>query len=78
MGDSTDSIQGVKGMGKVKAEKFVEELFAGEKTADDYVELFETPEECLLMNRLARMNQYDNGKLKLASMEDVLNSIYPF
>ncbi len=78
MGDSGDSIQGVHGMGKVKAEKFVNELFDGDKTADDYVELFETPEHCLITNRLVRMNQYVDGKLKLVGMEDVLNSIYPF
>lgn len=78
MGDSTDNIAGVKGMGKVKAETFVSALFDGEKTIDDYVELFATPEDCLISNRLVRMNQYEDGKLKLASMEDVLNSIYPF
>ena len=78
MGDSSDGIAGVKGMGKVKAEAFVVELFDGEKTADDYVELFETPEHCLTTNQLVRMNQYEDGKLKLATMEDILNSIYPF
>ena len=79
MGDSSDGISGVKGMGKVKAEKFVTRLFDGEAKADDYVELFETPEHCLMLNRLVRMNQYDSkGKLKLISMEEVLDSIYPF
>jgi 5'-3' exonuclease len=78
MGDTADSIVGVKGMGKVKAEAFVEALFNGEKTFDDYVELFTTPEDCLVTNQLVRMNQYEGKKLKLATMEDVLQSIYPF
>ena len=78
MGDSSDGWNFVQGMGKVKAEKFVQELFDGDKTIDDYVELFETPEHCLLANRVCRMNQYDGSKLKLCTMEDIIQSVYPF
>ena len=78
-GDTSDNIKGVKGMGMVKATKFVDELLEQKKDFNDYINLFDTPEECLLMSRLVRMNQYDeNGKLKLLTIEELIDSINPF
>ena len=35
-----------------------------------------TPEDCLLMNRLVRMNQHDsNGNLKLCTINDINDDI---
>ena len=83
MGDSSDGIKGVKGIGKVGAEKFVNQLLANKKTFDDYVSLFETPADCLLMNQLVRMNQYEDGirntnSLKLIDIEGIADSIVTF
>lgn len=78
-GDASDNLKGAKGYGEVKATKFVDELLNQERTYDDYINLFVTPEECLLMNRLVRMGQYnDKGKLKLISMKEIIDSIIPF
>ena len=78
-GDSSDNIKGVKGMGVVKATSFVDKLLAGKKEFSEYVDLFETPEDCLLSNQLVRMNQYDeDGKLKLCTIHDISDSISPF
>lgn len=79
MGDSSDNIKGVKGMGQVKAKAFTDNLFDGVVTIDDYIGLFENHDEWLLMNRLVRMNQYDSDmNLKLATPEDIISSIVPF
>lgn len=78
-GDVSDNIKGCKGMGMVKATKFVDELLNQEKTYNDYINLFDTNEDCLLSNRLVRLNQYDsNGNLKLIGIEEVIESIIPF
>lgn len=77
-GDTSDGFIGVKGMGKVKAEAFVDEVLDGTKTFDEYVELFTTPAECLLMNQVVRMNQYEGSELKLITIEEIHDSIYPF
>jgi len=75
-GDSADNIKGVKGKGIKFAEKFVKELSNKTKTFSDYVDLFPTPDECLMTNRLVRMNQYDeDGKLKLCTIGDINNDI---
>ena len=75
-GDSTDGIPGVKGVGKVGASKFIQEIKDGTKEFSDYVDLFPTPEDCLLMNRLVRMNQHDSdGNLKLCTINDINDDI---
>ena len=75
-GDSTDGISGVKGKGIKFAEKFIQELKDGTKEFSDYVDLFPTPEECLVMNQLVRMNQHDSdGKLKLCTILDINDGI---
>jgi len=74
-GDSGDGIKGVKGKGMVGATKFVKELLDGKKSFDEYVDLFDTPAECLLMNRLVRMNQYEGNKLKLITIKEIADSI---
>ena len=79
MGDTSDGWNFVQGMGKVKAEKFVDNLLAGNKTFNDYVDLFPTPAICLLANQVCRMNQVDKDmKLKLCSIEDVIYGITGF
>jgi len=77
MGDTSDSIVGVKGIGQKGAEKFIEGLKDGIKTFEDYIDLFETPANCLLMNRLVRMNQYDKdtSELKLIGIEEVIEDV---
>lgn len=79
-GDTSDNIKGVKGMGMVKATKFVDELLEQKRDFNQFIDLFDTPEECLLMSRLVRMNQYcpDTGKLKLLTIEELIDSINPF
>ena len=75
-GDSTDGIPGCKGKGIKFAEKFIQEIKDGTKEFSDYVDLFPTPEDCLLMNRLVRMNQHDsNGNLKLCTINDINDDI---
>ena len=76
-GDSTDNIKGVKGMGEKKAEKFIDELLNQDKSFDDYVNLFETPEDMLLNVQLVNCHQW-NGKLKLSTVDDVYNMMIPF
>jgi len=78
-GDTSDGISGCKGYGMVKATKFVDELLLGNKTYEDYVNLFDTNEHCLLTNNLVRMNQWDDrGNLKLLIMEELLEGITGF
>ena len=57
-----------KGKGKVFAEKFVQDLMDGKKDFQDYVELFDIPENMLLSYRLCDCSQYKNGKLELATI----------
>lgn len=79
MGDTSDGWNFVQGMGKVKAEKFVDNLLAGNKTFNDYVDLFPTPAICLLANQVCRMNQFDEDmNLKLVGIEDVIYGITGF
>lgn len=79
MGDVSDHIAGVRGMGKVKAKEFVDNLLVGNKTFNDYIDLFDTNEHCLMTNRLVRMNQVSKDmKLKLCSIEDVIYGITGF
>jgi 5'-3' exonuclease len=73
-GDSTDNIKGVKGMGKVKAGKFVADLTSGTNTFTDYVNLFSTPEDMLMNMRLVDMHQY-NGTLTMTTVQDISDMI---
>ena len=62
---------GVKGKGKVFANKFILQLESGEKTFSDWVDLFETPEDALLNYRVADCGQVVNGKLKLMEITNI-------
>ncbi len=64
MGDSTDGIKGVKGIGKVGAEKLVYDVFEP-FTYDKYVSLFDSEEDAILSMRLVRLDQYKKGELVL-------------
>ena len=77
-GDSSDNIKGVKGMGAVKAKTYIDELFDGKHTINDYIDLFETPEDMLMNVRLVNMHQVKDGKLVMTSVEDVFDMICPF
>ena len=77
-GKSKDNVKGVKGLGKVKATTFVEEMFDGKKSFGDYVDLFPTPEDMLLSYSLCDCGQIEDGKLKLVSVKDIENRICPF
>ena len=74
-GDTTDNIKGVNRMGAVKATNFVEALFDGLNSFDDYVSLFTTPEDMLLSNRLVNMSQYKSGELVMLEVKDIANMI---
>jgi len=70
--------KGVVGLGEVKAKEFVDKLFEGEKDFNDYVNLFPTPEDMLLNYRLVDMSQYKSGKLVMADVKGIADSICPF
>ena len=77
-GDTSDNIVGVKGMGLKKAEQFLELLDKGVKEYQDYIDLFPTPKDCLVSNQLVRMNQYEDGELKLIDIQGIVDEILPF
>ena len=72
MGDSGDGIPGIKGVGKVGAKKIVDDLKAGRLSKEGYVMKFGSTEECELMNRLVRMDQWDPNtkEIKLWTLND--------
>ena len=72
MGDSEDKIPGIKGVGKVGAKKIVEDLKAGRLSKEGYAMKFGSTEECELMNRLVRMDQWDPNtkEIKLWTLND--------
>jgi len=72
-GKSKDNVKGIKGCGEVKAKEYVEQILNADKSFQDYVELFDIPEEMLLNYRLCDVSQYKNGKLELVSIEDIAN-----
>lgn len=74
-GKSKDNVTGIKGKGKVFAEKFIEELTLGEKDFTDYVQLFNDPEEMLTTYQVCNTNQLNNGKLELSTVEDIEKAI---
>ena len=78
MGDSSDGFNFVNGYGKVKATKFIDDLLAGRYSMDEYINLFATPEDCLLSNRLCNMHQYKDNKLTLVTMQDIFDMVSPF
>jgi len=57
MGDSTDGIRGVDGMGVAKARKFIKK-FNGRPSYEDWISLFGTEEDAILSMQLVRMDQY--------------------
>ncbi len=66
---------GVKGIGKVGADKFIEQLVSGEKGLEDYVNLFETPDDCLVNFRVASCSQVVKGILELHTIQDIADGI---
>ena len=55
------------------SKKFKDILLKDELTFNDYIELFDIPEEMLLNYRLCDVSQYKNEKLELASIESIAN-----
>ena len=76
-GDTSDNINFVKGYGAKKATEFVDSLLKGGKTFEEYVNLFDTPHDCLTANRLINMHQY-NGELKMVEIQDIADICNPF
>jgi len=72
VGDSSDGYKGIKGIGAVGAKKIVDDLLAERITKQDYIDKFESEEQCVLMNRLVRMDQYDTttNTLTLWTLDD--------
>lgn len=64
IGDSTDGIKGVVGIGKVGARALVSNALEP-MTYEKYVSLFDTEEDAILSMRLVRMDMYKNGELVL-------------
>lgn len=64
MGDSTDCIKGVVGIGEKGARALVSNALEP-MTYDKYVSLFDTKEDAILSMRLVRMDQFKNGELVL-------------
>lgn len=62
---------GVKGKGKVFADKFIEEIKVGDKSLVDWSDLFSTPEEAVLNWRVADCNQVKDGVLHLHTIETI-------
>jgi len=62
---------GVKGKGKVFANKFIDKLDASEKGFTDWIDLFDTPADALLNYRVADCSQVVDGKLKLVEITDI-------
>lgn len=77
-GKTKDNVKGVNRMGEIKAKEFVELLFKGTKTFNDYVDLFDTPEDMLLNYRLCDCGQIKDNKLNLVSVEDIASRCNPF
>ncbi len=71
MGDSTDGIKGCVGIGKVKANKFVNEMTAFGQPLDwnKVVNLFGNEEEALLNMRLVRLDQIESIKNNVAKIK---------
>ena len=68
MGDSTDGIKGVVGIGKTGARALVSNALEP-MTYEKYVSLFDTEEDAILSMRLIRMDQYKKGELVLWNKE---------
>lgn len=64
MGDSTDGIKGVEGIGKVGANALCYNPLEP-MTYEKYVSLFESEEDAILSMRLVRMDQFKKGRLEL-------------
>ena len=58
MGDNSDGFKGVQGMGKTKAEKFVQQ----KPTFDEWAQLFDSTDEAIMFMRLVRMDQWHPDK----------------
>jgi hypothetical protein len=77
-GKPKDNVKGIKGKGEVFAKKYVEELFDGKHSFNDYVELFDTPSDMLMNFRCCHMGQYNNGKLEMIGVEGIADMLCPF
>ena len=66
---------GIKGKGKVFANKFIEQLESGEKGFEDYISLFETNEDCLMNFQVASCRQIIKGSLHLHTIQYIADGI---
>ena len=73
-GKSKDNVKGVKGIGLVNATKFVDSVNNGDKTINDYIDKFLTPDDCLMNVRLVSLKQIgENRQLELHTVEDMFS-----
>ena len=67
-GKSKDNVKGVKG----KGEKFATDFIANpDITFNDWIELFDLPDDALMNFRLCDCRQYKNKKLELATIKSI-------
>ena len=59
MGDSTDNIKGAKGVGKVGAQKVLNQLLGSDLGWEHFTSQFESEEKAIQSIRLVRMDQWD-------------------
>jgi hypothetical protein len=62
---------GVRGVGKIGANKFMQQLEDGEKNFQDWIELFPLPEEALLNYQVTSCSQVRDNKLKLITIPEI-------
>lgn len=60
------------------ATKFLDILEKKNISFPDYVELFDTPADCLLQYRLCNCYQYKNNELVLSTIKDIESTVIPF
>jgi len=72
MGDATDNIKGANGVGKVKANKLLEECVTKEDYYTSTLIGFKGDKELMLLNyRLVDMTQFNTGRLLLKNHRDI-------
>ena len=72
VGDNSDGYNFCKGLGPVKAKEVIDDLLAERITKQDYIDKFGSEANCIVANRLVRMDQYDTATntLTLWTLDD--------